>query len=468
MAELMVKGARITRRQLLALVGGFGTSALLSACAGTGSDTLALTAPISLQSAAAPEIPLTPDEGQATLPAMPPPKPYDGVEIEFRIIWLTPAGQEGFRRESSKFEALSGIRIVPEFSLPSVFHGHGRQGFEVPTAPDIWNGGGMWLATLAAKGIVLDLSDYVATWDQWQDFYPIVRNDVTYEEQVLAIPYRTNYRGSVVIRPSMFEAAGLAPEPPQTWEELNEITPKLTRKDGVAIELAGINLQHHTQVYEDWLIQAGGNTFNPDLTQPRNNTPEGRIALSQHVRHGLFDKTMPIKGIESGVPNLHAFCAGNVAIQMLWPGNVANCETSAPDIFDDLLVGPPLKGPRRGAMQVYVDKYMSWTLTKHPDAVFETLKYFSSPGPNYEIHFSGDRSMPCRKAMEGYDLYEAEPWRTFARNLEHTRTRKILPEHFDIQPTMTRWVEKAALGEISVGESLQGMDQELLEISAWA
>ena len=66
--------------------------------------------------------------------------------------------------------------------------------------------------------------------------------------------------------------------------------------------------------------------------------------------------------------------------------------------------------------------------------MFETLKYFASPGPNYEINVLGDRSMPCRYAMEGYDLYQSEPYRTYAANVQFGETRKVVPEHFDVQP----------------------------------
>ncbi len=44
------------------------------------------------------------------------------------------------------------------------------------------------------------------------------------------------------------------------------------------------------------------------------------------------------------------------------------------------------------------------------------------------------------------------------------KNRQILPEHFNVQPAMNRWVEKAALGEFTVEEALEGMDAEVQEI----
>ena len=399
---------------------------------------------------------------QTEVPA--PRLPFEGVEIEFRFNGLNPAGQEAARAEIVNFKELSGITVKPDFSDWASSFQKITTGFAAQSAPDIWYGGGLWTPVLAAKGQVLEIDEYVNNWDEWSDYYPAARADVAYNGQIYGVPYRTNYRGSPVIRASLFEIAGLEVVVPSTWDELNAVTQQLTIRDGDRYEQAGVNVQHHTHVYEDWLFQAGGNYFSEDRTMPLNLSPEGIAALSQHVRHGLIDETMPKEGMDSGVPNLHAFCAGRVAYQQLWPGNVGNCETNAPDVFADLFVGEPLKGPKERVMQIYVDKYMPWKFTKNPDATFATMQYFASPGPNYEINVVGDRSMPCRVAMESYEIYRYGPYRAFAQNVRFVKGRQTVPEHFYVQPAMSRWVEKAALGELTVQEALEGMDAEVTEI----
>ena len=454
--------ARFTRRRALSLVWGLGASSLLAACDQAGA--VAPASPTQSPTQQAPAPSPTPNADQDALLAEPLPRPFDGIRIEFWFPRLGPNEKEAFQAEVAKFKALTGMVIWPDFSDWGQRNTRSKRGFGAQSAPDISWGGSLWLPWQAASGWALELDDYVASWDDWDDFYPMVREDVTYEGNVYGIPFRTDYRGSVVFRPSLFEAAGLPPEPPSTWEELNEIAPRLTIRDGENFTQAGFDLHHaHTQVYEDWLAQAGGSPFNADLTRPTNDTPQGHIALSQHVRFGLVDETMPVKSMDSGVPNVPDFCAGNVAIQQLWPGNVGNCETNGPEVFADLAVGPPFQGPSQRAMQLYVNTYMAWKLTQHPDAAFETIKYFSSPGPNYEIHFIADRYMPCRTAMEDYDLYATDPWKTFASNGNYAQFRQVVTEHFDIQPAMSSWVEKAALGELSVDEALEGMDAEVLE-----
>ncbi len=316
----------------------------------------------------------------------------------------------------------------------------------------------------AARDRLLELDDYVATWGDWVDFYPGARESVTYAGHVHGIPYSALYRGSVVFRPSMFDSAGVPAEPPGTWDELNEIAPKLTKTDGEVVERAGFNLRHHTEVYEDWLLQAGGRAFDSNLTEPTNNTPQGRSALYQHVRHGLIEGTMPRAGMDSEVPNLHAFCAGRTAIQLLWPGNVGNCQALAPEVFADLGVGRPLAGPHQRAMHLHINSYLTSSSAKAPDAVFEVLKYFSIPARIYALGVFIDRTMPFRQAMENYEIYRSEPWKSFLKNSQFARVRQILPEHVEIWQAMSRWVEKAALGDVAVADALQGMDDEVLAI----
>ncbi len=517
----MSSGVRLTRRRAFSLAWGLGASGLIAACGPAGSDPVSTPPPALTQLTEPPadppaeaeptptptETPVevapteppaeaeptptrteTPVESdpetnplessaeeepgpppavpvatpQDSMDDQPPPKPFAGTIIDFSYVDPYPATRQALRAEAAKFAELTGINIEFDFSFKLPTSGE----LPAPNA-DVWYGKSTWIPSLVAYDYVLELDDYVAQWDQWPDFYPNAVEDVTYQGHVYGIPLNTYHRGSVVFRPSRFEAAGLQPEPPSTWEELNESARRLTiRDDREFFEQSGINLHHHTQVYEDWLIQAGGRPFNADLSRPTNDTPEGHLALSQHVLHGLTDRSMPIDGMKSSIVNLHAFCAGRVAMQLLWPRDVTACEQNAPFVFADLSVGPPLQGPSQRGMQLYVDKYMASRWRRHHDAAFETIKYFSSPGPNYDINIFPNRFLPCRGAAAVFPLFESDPWRSLADNTRYAQSRLIAPEHFAIEPAMSRWVEQSALGQLSVDEALRGMDREVAEIIA--
>lgn len=167
------------------------------------------------------------------------------------------------------------------------------------------------------------------------------------------------------------------------------------------------------------------------------------------------------------LPNLHAFCTGRVAYQQLSPADVASCEVNALDVFGYVIVGEPLQGPKEQVMQIHTDSYMAWKHTRNPDAAFETMRYFVDWTRENEIKMDSDRAMPSRLALESYELYDREPWRTLATNgREFGRARQIIPGHFRVEAAVSGWVEKAALGELTVEEALAGMDAEVDAIVA--
>ena len=456
MVGRMESEKRLTRRRALGLLGALGTSAAISACEGAGDRVEEpvqttpgppITAPVETSTPVPEEARTAPEQT---------PMPYPGVEIEFKFNSLS-VRQETAIRELAKFEDLTGISIVPDFSWDWGFCG--QVCTPAPT-PDIWYGLPYEIPYGVAAGNLLELDVYLDTWSEWTDYYPVVKQEVAYEDRYFGIPISSSYGGSIVIRPSMFEAAGLPAEPPNSWEELNEITPRLTIRDGEQFQQAGINVRHGARVYEDWLLQAGGSPLSRDLSSPRNYSPNGKIALVQHIRHGLTDKTMPIEGMD---PHLRIipFCGGRIAIEQLWPGWARSCENTAPKVFADLTAGPPLQGPGLRAMHISVQKYLARKDTEHPDAVFETLKYFAAPGPNFDLNISEGGAMPCRGAMEEYETYALEPWRTFAANLRFARNPQVTRQQSDVQRSMDRWIESAALGESSIDETLRGMDADI-------
>ena len=221
---------------------------------------------------------------------------------------------------------------------------------------------------LAAKGQVLELDDYVASWDEWEDFYPGVREDVSYDGHVMGIPYRTNYRGSVVFRPSMFERGRASPRTTRHLGGAQRACPEAHRP-ATATHSSRPDSTSSTipQVYEDWPAPSRRKHLQrrPDQAVKRHSgRPNGACpARAPRVAGWLYAKgghRFP------GPPTCTPSAPAGVAIQQLWPGNVGNCETNAGAVFDDLEVAPPLQGPARPVMQLYVDKYMPWKLTRKP------------------------------------------------------------------------------------------------------
>lgn len=385
-----------------------------------------------------------------------------------RFYGMPAATQTETRKEIDAFKAKSNITIEPDFIDWGASFQKITTDMAGGTVPDVFATGGIWVPVLASKGITRPLDDFLKAWPDWTDFYPSMKEDASWKGEVHGIPYEVTYRGNPVWRKSYFKNAGLDPEKaPKTWEEAKELGKRLTKREGDKWEIAGFNLQiDSTQVYEDFLVQAGGHYFNEDRTKPTNNTPEGKQALEMLVWFGVVGQTMPKEGMQSGAPDLIAVAAGKVAIEQMWAYHVAAVERTKPEVFKDIGIGEPLTGPKAKALQIYVNRHAISSKSKEPEAAWEAIKYSSESDRNYRLNIVPQRSMPVRKALESFEMYQTSPWKELAANAQWGKPREVVPQHFDVQPAMGRWVEKAARGTISVEEALKGMDDEVAEILA--
>ncbi len=367
----------------------------------------------------------------------------------------------------SVFEDLTGVRVCPVFSDEATAFDKLGSELAAGSPPDFWTGGDYWIPALASRGHLLEIEEYVQHRyhaSVWADYYEIARQDVEFGGHIYGIPFRADHRGTPFVRPSMMERAGIPVEVPSTWDELNEFTRKLTVKSGDHFIRSGINLRHEARVYMDWLLQAG-NLRIDESGMPLNSSADGRVALEQHVRHGLRDGTMPPGGVGSPGAFVDPICAGTTAYQQLWASQVAFCQSRSPEIFGDLLPGEPLMGPAQKGMHVYFEKYMVWRDAEIPDAAFEAITYLSSTGPALEINISSP-SLPYHKFMETYEIFEREPYRQMASNMQFGQLPSPQPRGMAIRRAISNRVRQAALGTVSVRDSLDGMDSDISRIQA--
>lgn len=389
------------------------------------------------------------------------------AKILIRLNGIDPPGQEFANKFVADYNAANNVAIEIDYTDWASSFQKITTGLAGGTAPDIFMGGGLWTPPIASKNGALALDDYIANWDDWEDWYQSTRNDVTYNGKIYAVPYRMNARGNIIYRKSAFEAAGLDPaKPPTTWAEAKEMAAQLTKKQDTKVEMAGWNVimvvNDLTQQYEDALFQAGGNYFNEERTQPLNNTPEGEEALQFWVSF-IEDGIVPPEGMDSGVPNLNAYSAGKIALFAGWPQDMLNTKLNALEIWEDTLVGPPLTHKEQ-AYQVYVDKYFVYSGSKVPDQAAALVRALMSGDAAIMIGIEGVWGLPCRKAQESAQLYQDPRMQIFLSNTQYGRPRQIVPQHFDVQPAMGREVEAAVRGVKTVQQALADMDDTVTKI----
>lgn len=432
---------RISRRQMLQGIAVLGGAAALAACG-------------------APPTGAPAESGAAS---------EGGASILLRLNGIDAPGQEFADKFIADYNAENNVNIEIDYTDWASSFQKITTGLAGGTSPDIFMGGGLWTPVIASKEGSLVLDDWVAEWPDWEDWYPSAREDVTYNGNIHAVAYRQNARGNIIYRKSMFEAAGLDPAtPPDNWSDAHEMAAALTQATDGRFDVAGwyISMATNdlTQQYEDALFQNGGNYFNEDRTAPTNNTPEGEEALQFWVNF-IEEGTLPAEGMDSGVPNLHAYSAGKIALFPGWPQDMLNVKLNAPEIWDDTLTAPPLMQKER-RYQIYVDKYFVYRNTKAPDESVALVRALVSGEAGIALGIEGTWGLPSRAEHESAPSYEDPRMQVFLSNIQYGKARQIVPQHFDVQPAMGRHVEAALRGVKTVPEALADMDEEVTKILA--
>jgi ABC-type glycerol-3-phosphate transport system substrate-binding protein len=140
-----------------------------------------------------------------------------------------------------------------------------------------------------------------------------------------------------------------------------------------------------------------------------------------------------------------------------------NTKLNAPQIWEDTLTAPPLK-QKVQKYQIYVDKYMIYKRTKAPDESFRLVRALVSGEAGIKLGIEGTWGLPARKEHEKAPSYADPRMKVFLANIQYGKIRQIVPQHFDVQPTMGRHVEMAVKGVKPVKEALKEMDEAVLKI----
>ncbi|GAB4466440.1 MAG: hypothetical protein OHK0029_37760 [Armatimonadaceae bacterium] len=226
-----------------------------------------------------------------------------------------------------------------------------------------------------------------------ENFYEAAWKEAVYKGKVYAIPTGIDDRLLFYNR-AMFREVGLDPDsPPQTWEELLEISKKLTRKnaDGTFDRIGFIPNYGNSWLYlYSW--QNGGEFMSEDGRTCTLAAPENIGALQYMVdvydALGGYENVNIFQSSFQGGEN-DPFFTGKIGMVINGSWIVPNIARYAPGM--DFAVAPApipkerLEGKGRFAGQ---DKFLTWTGgfsyaipvgSKHPEEAWRFIKFMNSP-----------------------------------------------------------------------------------------
>jgi ABC-type sugar transport system permease subunit/ABC-type glycerol-3-phosphate transport system substrate-binding protein len=221
-------------------------------------------------------------------------RPTDQVQL---VVWGLPSGEEtkGLDAQIQEFE-----RRYPHIRVRNLAMGAGSINAQKlmtsiagSAPPDLVRQDRFTIGDWASRSTFLPLDDMLADPDRngpedpWRiepaEYYDACWAEAVYEGQLYAIPDSTDDR-LLFWNKGLFREAGLDPErPPQTWEELEEYTAKLTRRrsDGSFDRIGFIPVMPTTgnSFFYLYSWQAGGEFMSEDGRTCTLRNPESVEAL---------------------------------------------------------------------------------------------------------------------------------------------------------------------------------------------
>ncbi len=317
--------------------------------------------------------------------------------------------------------------------------------------------GGIWTAPLASKNVLLDLTDRLSEWSDADQFYPKMLADGAYEGKNYAVPIAADIR-SGIYRKDFLDAAGISAIP-TTWDEYRAAGEKMKGLPGIVapIDLGidkSIGLQ---QAFAQFFLQAGGEYW-VDGKANFHSEP-GMQALGYMVglyTDGLADPNMVFSG--SGPRPL---AAGQAGTMLQGVGMLGNAASNAPEVYDQLIVGPGLKANAGSESRpvAWVNKLAIAKNSKNPDAAWELLKFAASKEHLSEISRLYEALPPRR------DLADAE-WidplrRQILDTAENAVSQPPNPNMLAVGPEINSLLEPAIRGSVGVEDTLKAIDAKI-------
>lgn len=270
------------------------------------------------------------------------------------------------------------------------------------TPPDVVSLSVIWANDLYRNGLLMPLNDYVAEdpevgpeamvpatqiYNQWEGvIYGITH---TMDENVLFYDV------------DALEEVGLDSDPYAItdWDGLVDYAKKLTRYDSSGnVIRAGYEPEFWDTSFTSWLTANGGSFYNPTLTGPGFDSPEGRESLQfLHDLNRVYRVTLPDSG---------SVLAGTAA--MITSGNWASyhAHQTRPELRFNMTSFPA--GPRshqRGTT-VWGNMYSIPTGAENPDLAWEFIRWYTSLEGNLAML----QFLPYL-ASPRLDFYQTDEWR---------------------------------------------------------
>lgn len=314
---------KLTRREMLSVLMAGGGAVALAACGGQAA-----------QSPTAPAVEATtaPAAGATAVPAATAPAAASSAGTTTITYWGSFSGALGEAEQAmvNRFnESQSEVQV--EYQFQGSYEETAQKftaGLQANTIPDVVLLSDVWWFGFYVAGAISELDGLAQEAGvDFADYEPVLLNEGKRQDKQFWIPFARS-TPLFYYNKDLWAAAGLPDRAPETWAELSEWAPQLTKKEGDSVTQAAF-VHPNGASYIAWLFQGvtwqhGGQYSQPDFTMTMTDPNTLRAAQ-------FYQDTAKSLGWATLSQDINKDFIGGVAASMLAStGGLAGITANAP------------------------------------------------------------------------------------------------------------------------------------------
>ena len=198
------------------------------------------------------------------------------------------------------------------------------------TAPDVVNMNTIWAIDLVALEALTPMDEYLTEVDKYR-YWPQLLAGNTIDEQLYSIPWYASPQILIYNR-EIFEEAGLDPDnPPETWEEMLEVSRIIKEKTGK------YGFEPTISGFEDLMLE-GIQLVSEDGKKATFNTPDAIAKLNWYKT--LFEEDLIPRTLGGYIAGRENYSAGKIAMYPVGMSMLKHIQENSPSIYAVTDVAP--------------------------------------------------------------------------------------------------------------------------------
>ncbi|TCR64059.1 sugar ABC transporter substrate-binding protein [Bosea sp. BK604] len=274
--------------------------------------------------------------------------------------WVSEPGRAKAQQLAAEFEKENpGITIKLQANPYGGLEGKVMIAVKSGIPPDIIEVQNSWIPSYQATGALEDVGATIGQSVPLSDFVPATLAACSVDGKIYGLPFQAEAL-AMLYRKDLFREAKLDPEkPPQTWDEMIEVSKKLTytgpngqRRYGYGIAGGGAEGQGNT-LYRSlpYIWMNGGDILSADMKKSVLSSPEAVAGVKFYTDMYTSLKVAPPSTLENGGLELRRlFMAGTIAMYQGTPTELERFAQDAPNLDYGVAIMPHPKGKQTSAL----------------------------------------------------------------------------------------------------------------------